>query len=200
MFSVDVNAADVEAQLGELAKRAPAAIKNATNRTLTWAKKRLTQYIKTHYTVQASEIKKALTVKRTGKDGPGGAVKVKGSPLDLIKYQHRVGSNGVSVWVKRDHTAHPFNEPKTFIASVKAGKTGTHTGVFQRSRSEVMKKYSGRKFNQHNAKIKKLIGPSVPGMVYGESGAFEKLHGEIGAKLQEFVAEQIAKQIEKYNK
>ena len=111
MFSVDVNAADVEAQLGELAKRAPAAIKNATNRTLTWAKKRLTQYIKTHYTVQASEIKKAMTVKRTGKDGSGGAVKVKGSPLDLIKYQHRVGSNGVSVWVKRDHTAHPLMRP-----------------------------------------------------------------------------------------
>ena len=77
----------LEAQLSGIEERAPAALRNAINRSLTETKKLLKAYIADRYTLKDdTEFTKAVRQKRSSPQNPSGRLFFRGEPLDLYKY------------------------------------------------------------------------------------------------------------------
>ena len=193
----------LQSELKGIEERAPAALRNAINSSMTETKKRLQSYIAERYTLQDDTLfTKALRQKRSSPQNPNGRLLFRGEALDLYKYDTKWSKGqAVTARVYSSSSLKQINIPtKSFIATMDSG----HTGVFQRVPGEMYteQKYIDRRIEKYRKKnrekdprIRKAIGPSIPGIVHT---VYEDEKDEFVTMFEKHVQQQIVKQMKKY--
>ena len=143
---------EVAQRLGEIRNKAPNAISNALNRSLTNVSATLKKEVRSQYHVKAGDIQKTLKMKRATAAKLSAEVRSSGSPISLDKFK-------VS-----PKTANPRRKSQLKIA-VKKNGTKQILGAFiaNISGNKVFKRVG-----KHRLPIEKLFGPSVPQMASEE--------------------------------
>ncbi len=185
--------AEIERLLGTLYKKAPNAARSAINKTMTEAKKLLERYIKDNYNLPPKKVSSAFSRKTASQADLSANIKIKGEPLEYKEFKPvNVGKRGVKVKVMKN--GNPNVMPKLFWADLPAG-SGKHRAIMQRLPGLEYEKdpYKTRRSAQKldTTKIDKKIGPSIPGMVWGEGGAFETLRPNVQRMLQTHLDEAV---------
>lgn len=197
--------AELENKLQNLRKKAPNAARSAINKSVTEVRKVLINHIKQHYTLKGKQVSDAFVRKNASVKNLEASLTIRGEPLELREFLTKyTRSQGVRVKVKRDSPFETF-KPKLFWADLPAGG-GKHRAVMQRSAS-------GRQYKNplprkskglDTTYIKKLIGPSIPGMVWGEGGAFDQQEKNLREILNKHIEEAVQnifdKELEKNSK
>lgn len=200
----DEQLSEIEKLLGSLSKKAPNAARSAINRTMTEAKKMLEKHIKDNYNLPPKKVSAAFSRTTASQKDLNASITIKGEPLELREFKPvNSGNQGVLVKVKKNEAYKKFM-PKLFWADLPAGEN-KHHAIMQRSASG--KQYKKEPFKTIRAsqkmdttKIKKLIGPSIPGMVWGEGGAFESLRPNVQLMLQKHIDEAVKNLLDNANK
>jgi len=151
--SVDLSRALAKLKMVE--SEARAGIARALNKTMTTARATASDEIKSAgYGLKVGDIKGALSIRRADARFLQAAVRAKGRPIPLIKYQARQTKKGVTVSVKGGRKL----IAGAFIATMSSG----HMGVFTRKKGMVQGKRGQPILNRKLSH--ELFGPAVPGM------------------------------------
>ena len=164
----------------------------AINRTMKHVRAVAARKIKQHINLPIARIKEAIDAdkRRATPAKPVGTVRFSHKPVPLIDYgaqDKRPG--GVTVTAQRDKGRQTFRH--AFIATMPAGKTAGHRGVFERLPGTLHRTIKGNWIGRITDKIKELFGPSV-------EGTFEKAPGIVNETLADagpFLAAQLASQV-----
>lgn len=110
---------------------------------------------KAGYNLKASDIKKALKLKRATQSNLTATVTASGRPVPLIQYGARQTAKGVTVSVLNGRKV----IPGAFIATMPTG----HTGVFVLQPGGKHRKFKkAGKTSWHQLPIRELYGPAIP--------------------------------------
>lgn len=181
----------VEKRMKGLERRAPAALQSGINRSLTEIRKTLLKHIKARYALQdKTAAKKAIRTQRAKLSDLSGRLYISGPPIELREYKYKPGGiqgipgqRGYSVAVKKETSPVHLTRPKSFWTGVDAGSK-KHHGIFARVGSDRLP-------------IKKLMGPSVPGVVIP---LYNEKQAEYDKILEKYLQIAIGKQFAKYGK
>ena len=200
-FSIEFNKkqlTEIELMLGTLYKKAPNVVRSAINSTMTDAKKMLQKYIKDNYNLPPKTVNNAFYQKRASQTNLEAFVNIKGEPLEYKEFKPtNVGKRGVKVKVMKNGNSSVT--PKLFWADLPAGGQ-KHRAIMQRLPGSTYEKDPWKTYRitkkLDDTKIEKKMGPSIPGMVWGEDGVFEKLSPNIQIMLQNHIEEAVKKMLE----
>ncbi len=181
----------VEKRMKGLEHRAPAALQSGINRSMTEIRKTLLKHIKARYALKdKAAAKKAIRPQRAKLSDLTGRLYISGPPIELREYKYKrggiqgvPGQRGYSVAVKKETSPVHLTHPKSFWTGVNA-ETSKHHGIFARVGSDRLP-------------IKKLMGPSVPGVVIP---LYEEKQAEYDKILEKYLQIAISKQFAKYGR
>jgi hypothetical protein len=164
----------------------------AINRTMTHVRAVSAREIKKHINLPISRIKEAIDIKKrkARPTHPVGVVRFSHKPVPLIDYGARDNKpGGVSVTARKDLGTQVFRH--AFIATMPAGKSAGHTGVFERIPGTWHRATRGKAKGRKVEQIKELFGPSVEGTFEKAPGVLAKVLADSGT----FLAAQLASQV-----
>jgi len=155
---------DVRSNVSSIALELRAAAQDMRDTALVRALNKMGQQVittaskeirKAGYNLKASDIKKALSLKRATQSSKVATVTASGRPVPLIKYGAKQTSQGVTVSVLHGRKL----IPGAFIATMPTG----HTGVFVLQPGGKHRKFkkAGRS-SWHQLPIRELFGPGIP--------------------------------------
>ena len=200
---------NVEKRMRGLEQRAPAALQSGINRSLTEIRKALLKHIKQNYALQQQSLaKKAIRPKRARISDLKGKLYISGEMLELKNYKYKPGGiqgipgqRGYSVAVKKERSPVHLTSPKAFWTSVRAGDS-SHEAIFARvpDKRYTDQKAIDRRIEKYGpkadlTKIKKLLGPSVPGLV---ATLYRQKESEYEDIFEKYLQIAIEKQFAKY--
>ncbi len=162
---------EVEEKLGNLKSKAPIVIYRTINRAAGKVRTEAKKEVAARYYIQQKDVYKTIRIIKASRAKLSAEITSRGGPIALSKFhmtksnrkpvkvtfmrngKRKYSPNVYKVSVKKSGGQKPLDEdPKAFYAFMKAGKSGTHEGVFERI---------GRK----RLSIQQLYGPAVPSMM-----------------------------------
>lgn len=165
---------EVAQRLGEIRNKAPNAISNALNRSLTNVSATLKKEVRAKYHVKAGDIQKTLKIKRASAGKLSAEVRSSGSPISLEKFK-------VS-----PKTVNPRRKTQLKIAIKKNG-TKQILGAFI---ADVNGNKVFKRVSKHRLPIEKLFGPSVPQMA-AEEGVVENVNAKAAETYEQRLEHEI---------
>lgn len=145
------------------------ALKRAADAGRTEAKRSVTD----NYTLGSGGFDSNVRADTHYSAGMGGTevrIRYAGKVIPLIKFQHSISrKNGAVVHVRKDSGSEALVH--AFQATVKAGDSGSHTGIFEREGRE-----------RHP--IAQLYGPSVPQMMYSNENVIKQVSEKISETFE----------------
>lgn len=139
---------EVERKLGQFANRAPGAISNALNRTVTNIASNLTKEVRARYHIKAGDVNSTIKKTKASKSNLSAEVRSKGHTIPLDKFK-------VS-----PKTVNPKRKNQLKIAVEKNGIKQVMGAFVANLNGPKVVKRDGK----HRLPISRLFGPSVPQM------------------------------------
>lgn len=184
---------DIEQKLGGLSNKAPSVLKKAVNETARSTKTKLYKKTKQVYAVTNKKKfnQKSFEIKSATVGSQAAFISTKGEMLELIDF--KVSPKQV--------TRGSNNRPKVYKSKVlkensmeklQVGKLKAFIVQFSNDHQSVVQRVPGKKMERNPKRdfIKKLLSPSVPGMVGGE-----KVYGVIEPEIATDLKNNIDKHI-----
>lgn len=185
--NIQIDKADMDKVMSKLRsakKDTPKHLRNAINRTVSQAVKRIKSGRGNSYTIKAGRFSKAITVQRATVSHLDAMIKSQDRPPTIINFKHSMPKSGG----KADIT-------KTGLKSLRTGSGGAAFIPKGGQLSGFMVQRKGRK----RYPLRMLYGPSVPKMIEkiweGVRGGQGNLQESVHERLHEEILAEIAKMI-----
>lgn len=216
-FDIKIGALDllwkIRAQMGEFQNKAPNVLQNAVNNTATFARSQIATAAQKRYTHRDKKTilnKDRLRVGKADKRSKKYVAELHASGmLEKLSY-FRVTPNTYGGPVSAQVLAQSAPvllfgaKPNPFVTRFRSGEGAGHLAVARRMIGQSYsreKQTAKRKSKQMDlTRIEELMGPSVPSMFKMAGEETPGLKGKINERLNEMIAEQMQKMIEKAQK
>lgn len=211
MITVGINdtatLAAMRKHLGALSYKAPSILQNAINATAREARKSLASGAAGTYTRKKSEFTKAMDLTRASKSHMDAIIRAKGEAEELQRFKTKESGGVVKAQIMKASTMKALVRDNA--AAFKVRFDSGHETIVQRRPGErySLSKYVAARANPKHyktwhgpsdpARIKKLLGPSIPVMIGGDKVNNEDFRQRTLEMLAAQIEKRIAKEVQK---